>query len=150
MTTPNHQIRCYSAALKMLMRREHSKLELFNKLKIKDYDDEIINSAISKLAEQNYQSDERFAEAFILMRFNQGKGPIKIASELKLRGISSFDLSDFDWFKSAKDIRRKKFGDNASMTLKSRQNKSDFCNQEVLASTKSIDHFKILIIYILY
>ena len=126
MTTPNHQIRCYSAALKMLMRREHSKLELFNKLKIKDYDDEIINSAISKLTEQNYQSDERFAEAFILMRFNQGKGPIKIASELKLRGISSFDLSDFDWFKSAKDIRRKKFGDNASIDFKEQAKQKRF------------------------
>ena len=51
MTTPNHQIRCYSAALKMLMRREHSKLELFNKLKLKGYDDEIIDSAITQLAE---------------------------------------------------------------------------------------------------
>ena len=118
MTTPNHQIRCYSAALKMLMRREHSKLELFNKLKLKGYDDEIIDSAITQLAEQNYQSDERFAEAFILMRFNQGKGPVKIASELKLRGISSFNLSDYDWFKSAKEIRKKKFGDIASSDFK--------------------------------
>ena len=46
MTTPNHQIRCYSAALKMLMRREHSKLELFKNFKLKGYDDEIIDSAI--------------------------------------------------------------------------------------------------------
>jgi len=118
MTTPNHQIRCYSAALKMLMRREHSKLELFNKLKLKGYDDEIIDSAITQLTEQNYQSDERFAEAFILMRFNQGKGPVRIASELKLRGISSFNLSDFDWFKSAKEIRKKKFGDLDSLDFK--------------------------------
>ena len=71
-------------------------------------DDEIIDSAITQLTEQNYQSNERFAEAFILMRFNQGKGPLKIASELKLRGISSFNLSDFDWFKSAREIRKKK------------------------------------------
>ena len=126
MTTPNHQIRCYSAALKMLMRREHSKLELFNKLKLKGYDDEIIDSAITQLTEQNYQSDERFAEAFILMRFNQGKGPVKIASELKLRGISSFNLSDFDWFKSAKEIRKKKFGDLASSDFKEQAKQKRF------------------------
>ena len=126
MTTPNHQIRCYSAALKMLMRREHSKLELFNKLKLKGYDDEIIDSAIAQLTEQNYQSDERFAEAFILMRFNQGKGPVKIATELKLRGISSFNLSDFDWFKSAKDIRKKKFGDLASSDFKEQAKQKRF------------------------
>ena len=126
MTTPNHQIRCYSAALKMLMRREHSKLELFNKLKLKGYDDEIIDSAITQLTEQNYQSDERFAEAFILMRFNQGKGPVRIASELKLRGISSFNLSDFDWFKSAKEIRKKKFGDLASLDFKEQAKQKRF------------------------
>ena len=126
MTTPNHQIRCYSAALKMLMRREHSKLELFNKLKLKGYDDEIIDSAIIQLTEQNYQSDERFAEAFILMRFNQGKGPVRIASELKLRGISSFNLSDFDWFKSAKEIRKKKFGDLASSDFKEQAKQKRF------------------------
>ena len=126
MTTPNHQIRCYSAALKMLMRREHSKLELFNKLQLKGYDEEIIEHAITQLAEQNYQSDERFAEAFILMRFNQGKGPVKIASELKLRGISSFNLSDFDWFKSAKDIRKKKFGDLASSDFKEQAKQKRF------------------------
>ena len=126
MTTPNHQIRCYSAALKMLMRREHSKLELFNKLKLKGYDDEIIDSAITQLTEQNYQSDERFAEAFILMRFNQGKGPVRIASELKLRGISSFNLSDFDWFKSAKEIRKKKFGDIASSDFKEQAKQKRF------------------------
>ena len=55
MTTPNHLSKCYSAALKMLMRREYSKLELFNKLQLKDYDDDIINSAITKLANQNYR-----------------------------------------------------------------------------------------------
>ena len=126
MTTPNHQIRCYSAALKMLMRREHSKLELFSKLQLKGYDDEIIDSAITQLTEQNYQSDERFAEAFILMRFNQGKGPVRIASELKLRGISSFNLSDFDWFKSAKEIRKKKFGDLASSDFKEQAKQKRF------------------------
>ena len=126
MTTPNHQIRCYSAALKMLMRREHSKLELFNKLQLKGYDDEIIDSAITQLTEQNYHSDERFAEAFILMRFNQGKGPVKIASELKLRGISSFNLSDFDWFKSAREIRIKKFGDTVSSDFKDQAKQKRF------------------------
>jgi regulatory protein len=63
------------------------------------------------LIEQNYQSDERFSEAFILMRHNQGKGPLKIASELKQRGINKFNLDVFDWFKLAKEVRNKKFGD---------------------------------------
>ena len=118
MSTQTQESKCYSAALKMLMRREHSKLELLNKLQLKGYDDDIINNSISKLVEQNCQSDDRFAEGFILMRFNQGKGPIKIASELKMRGINTFDLSAFDWFQLAKEIRQKKFGDASSLEYK--------------------------------
>ena len=126
MTKQSQQSKCYAAALKMLMRREHSKLELFSKLQLKGYDDEIIDSAITQLAEQNYQSDERFSEDFILMRFNQGKGPVKIASELKLRGITSFNLSNFDWFKSAREIRKKKFGDTVSSDFKDQAKQKRF------------------------
>ena len=118
MTNLTQESKCYSSALKMLMRREHSKLELSQKLQAKGFDIVDINSSISKLVQQNYQSDDRFSEGFILMRFNQGKGPVKIASELKMRGIDTFDLSIFDWFKLAKEIRQRRFGDASSLDYK--------------------------------
>ena len=118
MTNLTQESKCYSAALKMLMRREHSKLELFQKLQVKGFDVDIINDSISKLVQQNYQSDKRFAEDFILMRFNQGKGPVKIISELKMKGINTFDLSAFDWFKLAKEIKQKKFGNQSLLDYK--------------------------------
>ena len=118
MTNLTQESKCYSAGLKMLMRREHSKLELFQKLQIKGFDIEVVNNSISKLVQQNYQSDDRFSEDFILMRFNQGKGPVKISSALKMRGIAAFDLSPFDWFELAKEIRQKKFGDASSLDFK--------------------------------
>ena len=94
----------------MLVRREHSKLELKQKLSIKGFDYELIDYTISKLIQENIQSDDRFTESFINMRFNQGKGPIKISVELKQRGIEVVDFSGFDFFKLAKSIRQKKFG----------------------------------------
>ena len=126
MTNQSQQNKCYSAALKMLMRREHSQLELLKKLQLKGYDDEIINSSISLLTEQNYQSDERFSEAFILMRFNQGKGPLKIAFELKGRGINKFNLTAFDWSKLAKEVRIKKFGNSISLDFKDQAKQKRF------------------------
>jgi regulatory protein len=118
MTKKSQQSKCYIAALKMLMRREHSKLELIQKLNLKEFDDAVINDSISLLAEQKYQSDARFSEAFILMRFNQGKGPVKISMELKSKGISKFDLTLFNWFELAKDVKCKKFGDSKSLDYK--------------------------------
>ena len=118
MTNLTQESKCYSAGFKMLMRREHSRLELFQKLQTKGFDVDVVNNSISKLVGQNYQSDERFSEEFIQMRFNQGKGPVKIASELKMRGVNTFDLSVFDWFQLAKEIRQRKFGDLSSLDFK--------------------------------
>ena len=126
MTKKSQQSKCYAAALKMLMRREHSKLELRQKLNLKDFDDAVINDSISLLVEQKYQSDERFSEAFILMRFNQGKGPIKISMELKSRGISEFDLTLFNWFELAKDVKYKKFGDSKFLDYKEKSKQKRF------------------------
>ena len=126
MTKQSQQSKCYAAALKMLMRREHSKLELRQKLNLKDFDDAVINDSISLLVEQKYQSDERFSEAFILMRFNQGKGPVKISMELKSRGISKFDLTLFNWFELAKDVKYKKFGDSKFLDYKEKSKQKRF------------------------
>jgi len=126
MTALDQQNKCYAAALKILIRREHSQLELSNKLKLKGFDGVDIKHSINLLIEQKYQSDERFSEAFILMRYNQGKGPVIISSELKKRGIESFELSIFDWFELAKKVREKKFGKNLPSDYKTRVKQKRF------------------------
>ena len=126
MTAHNQHNKCYVLALKMLMRREHSQLELSNKLQLKGFDDVDIKHSIDLLIDQKYQSDERFSEAFILMRYNQGKGPVIISSELKNRGIESFDLSIFDWLELAKEVREKKFGHDLPSDYKTQAKQKRF------------------------
>ena len=126
MTTQNQQSKCYALALKMLMRREHSQLELSKKLQLKGFDDVDIKHSIDLLIEQKYQSDERFTEAFILMRYNQGKGPVTISSELRKRGIENFDLSIFDWFELVKEVRKKKFGHNLPLDYQTQAKQKRF------------------------
>jgi regulatory protein len=126
MTAQSQQNKCYALALKMLIRREHSQLELSNKLHLKGFDDVDIKHSINLLIKEKYQSDERFSEAFILMRYNQGKGPVIISLELKKRGIESFDLSIFDWFNLAKEVREKKFGKNLPSDYKTQAKQKRF------------------------
>ncbi|MDP7526041.1 MAG: regulatory protein RecX [Candidatus Marinimicrobia bacterium] len=126
MTTQTQQHKCYQAAFNMLVRREHSRLELTKKLQQKEFSDEDITHSISLLIEQKYQSDERFSESFIHMRFGQGKGPILIAVELKDRGIKDFDLSTYDWFYLAKEVRGKKFGMNIPADYKEKAKQKRF------------------------
>ena len=60
------------------------------------------------------------------MRYNQGKGPVIISLELKKRGIESFDLSIFDWFNLAKEVREKKFGKNLPSDYKTQAKQKQF------------------------
>ena len=60
------------------------------------------------------------------MRFNQGKGPIKISMELKSRGIREFDLTLFNWFELAKDVKCKKFGDSNFLDYKEKAKQKRF------------------------
>ncbi len=125
MTTPSKE-KCYAAAMRMLVRREHSVFELTQKLTTKEFDSADIESALNSLIEQNYQSDERFSAEFIQMRFNQGKGPIKISVDLKQRGISHFDLSMFDFYALAQKIRITKFGDEIPSDYKEQAKQKRF------------------------
>ena len=58
-----------------LARREHSRLELYQKLKQRQFEPDVINSELNKLLDEGLQSDERFAEAFLRSRIDKGKGP---------------------------------------------------------------------------
>ena len=112
--------------MRMLVRREHSTLELTNKLTAKEFDQEDIDAVIALLIQQNYQSDERFAADFIQMRFNQGKGPIKISLDLKQRGIDRFDMSEYDFYALAYKIRKQKFGQAVPSDFKEKAKQQRF------------------------
>ncbi len=105
-----------SLALDMLARREHSCFELKQKLLAKGFDRDQIDQELRNLANQKLQSDERFTESYVNMRIRKGFGPIKIALELRERGIAKEEVEKFlslyknDWVAKAKQLAEKKFG----------------------------------------
>ena len=113
------------SALNMLARREHSQLELKQKLqtRFKDQEDEI-DITLVKLIEDNYQSDQRFCESFIRYRQQKGYGEVRIISELKIKGINtdlihqSFSESELDGFEVALRVKTSKFGRLVSQDFK--------------------------------
>jgi len=103
------------SAMNLLALREHSAKELKDKLGRKFESVELIEEAIALLIEQNLQSDERFAQAFVTMRQRQGKGSLIIKTELREKGVIGeliarfIDDSDALWFELARDVWGKKF-----------------------------------------
>lgn len=105
--------------VELLARREHSQHELTEKLIKKGFDEPKVYAAIERLIERNYLSDQRFTEQFVAMRIRQGKGPLKIINDLRLKGVDSTTingvLGDYEveyWRELAKEVYSKKFGDN--------------------------------------
>jgi len=73
----------------MLTRREHSAKEVIDKLTGKGLPLDVVDEALQHMQDLGLQDDERFAEIFVRSRINRGQGPVRIALELKQRGISA-------------------------------------------------------------
>ena len=54
------------AAINLLSRREYSLHELFQKLEPRSKSETQVHNLLEKLVEAGYQSDQRFAESFLL------------------------------------------------------------------------------------
>ena len=103
-------------AMDFLARREYGQKELIKKLADKGYNYKITEQAVLQLTEDNLQCDDRFAEAFVQSRINQGKGPVRIRLDLGQRGVSdaviemALEQTAADWHGLARDVRVRKFG----------------------------------------
>lgn len=100
----------------LLARREHSRLELYQKLSKKGSPSSLIKQILAELASEKLLSEERFVENYIHYRSGQGYGPLRIRQELLERGIASdliepvLDEHAERWFKLAAAVKLKKFG----------------------------------------
>ena len=119
-------------AMDLLMRREHAVAELQKKLNAKDYDADIVAEVVEQLMDEGLVSDARFTEAFVRYRSNNGRGPQRIQSELRERGVSEkiqaayLDMGDSQWFARAEQVRSKRFGDAPPEDFKERARQARF------------------------
>ena len=119
--------------MNLLARREHSCFELQRKLsdKLPDYS-EIIGQVVFELQQDNLQSDERFAEAFLSSRIRRGLGPNRISMELQQRGVDQYliehilEESGVDWCELASAVLNKKYGTKFCEDFKERARRSSF------------------------
>jgi regulatory protein len=83
----------YNTAIRLLSRRDHSCSELQKKLLARSFSHEEINALIIELIEKNFLNDLRFAQNYIRMRANKGYGALRIAEELRERGVKKEIIS---------------------------------------------------------
>jgi regulatory protein len=133
---------------RLLTRREHSHQELVNKLTIKGFDRLESQAIVGVLADEGWQSDQRFAESYTRYRIRKGFGPIKISFELQQRGIENFDLDATlldladDWNEVIESVYLKKYSDDKLLVNKEWLKRNRFLQQRGFSSEMISVFFK--------
>ncbi len=109
------RVRIEAAALAALARRDHSAAEIRDKLVRRGFDRDAVDEVVQDLGASGLQDDARFVEAFVAARVGRGQGPVRIAQDLRQRGIAADDaeqalMSIENWEARAADVRQRKFG----------------------------------------
>lgn len=122
----------YQRALGLLVRREHSRRELKRKLGARGVSAEEADSALSVLARQDFQNDQRFAEALARSRASAGYGPVRIRAELSSHGLDRSSIEAalegvvHDWLASARALAQRRFSPNCLGDALQRRKAVDF------------------------
>jgi regulatory protein len=119
-------------AVRMLSRREYSRLEIQQKLTRHGCHQGDIENVLTMLVDNGSQSDERFAQHYARFRASKGYGPKRIRLELKEKGVDShvidqgLEQAEVDWFERAAEVCRKKFKGQCADTWEEKSRQSRF------------------------
>ena len=121
-------------ALRLLGRREHSRLELWQKLYRKAADDDQLSRVLDQLESAGWLDDLRFAEVYARQRREVGYGPIRIRAELEQRGVTQVPetlsgVSEAEWQDAAARQRRRFGDDGENLSWKEMARQSRFLAQ---------------------
>lgn len=120
------------SAIGLLSRREHSTKELTQKLSLRKFELDEISVVVDYLLEEDYLSNERFAESILRTRVNKGYGWLYIKNELSQKGVSSsiiYELKNnqqIDWYLQAELAYNKRFGTTAVTDQKDKAKRARF------------------------
>ena len=79
--------RCHIAALRILNYRWNSEVELRRKLASKRFDNDVIDATITRLRDEKWLDDERFAETFVRSQSTKRHGRTRIQRALRAVGV---------------------------------------------------------------
>lgn len=102
-------------ALELLARREHSRLELRQKLLQRGFPSDHIEATLDRLVEERLLDENRYAELYACGRADKGYGPLRIARELRERGVpedavaATLAILEDDWLPRLRELHRKRF-----------------------------------------
>ena len=120
------------AAMDLLARREHGRVELARKLRKRGAAEDLIETALERLAQDGLLSEARYLQSFVSYRARAGYGPLRIREELTQRGLARADIeqairdSGIDWWEQLEATWRRKYAGQLPADAKARAQQGRF------------------------
>lgn len=117
---------------RLLSRREHSRFEILQKLKVKGYAKFECETQLQDFIDRKFQSDSRYAQSYVRTAYIKGKGPQFIRQSLKQHNIDESLVSeyianeDYNWFDLALHVKVKRFGEKPPIDYLEKQKQMRF------------------------
>lgn len=122
----------HRSALASLARREHSRLELQNKLLNKGFEHNLVEQLLDDLEQQGWLCDTRFAEVFCRMRSGKGYGELRIRQELQQKGVArsvieqTLNRCEVDFYQVMNNAYAKKYDNRPVSDFKEKTKRQAF------------------------
>lgn len=119
-------------AMDLLARREHGRVELTRKLRQRGAAQELIDSALDRLAEEGLLSETRYLDSFVGSKARSGFGPLRIREELAQRGLpraaieQALAAADVDWSAQLRELWQRKFAGELPVDARERAKQGRF------------------------
>ncbi len=119
--------------MRLLVHREHSRMELRRKLQSRFPDSDEIELVLDGLEGLDYLNEERFVTGYLASRKRKGYGPLRIKAELQDRGIGKELISkylmeddDAEWYRLMQGAAATKLGVSPLFDHKTQQKAARF------------------------
>lgn len=120
------------SAMDLLARREHGRVELARKLRLRGASAELIESALDRLETDGLLDESRYLRCYVGSRARAGYGQLRIREELAQRGLSREAIAkaiadaDIDWAAQLREVWRRRFAEQLPVDAKTRAQQGRF------------------------
>lgn len=132
-----------ATAVSLLARRDLSSGELRGKLRAKAFDDATVAAVVADLSTRGVLNDERYAQNYVAYQSGRGRGPVRIAADLRRHGLPAAVVAAAleggpDWSLLARKACRARFGPLPPQSWPEKARQARFLQQRGFSS----DHIR--------
>ena len=92
MSLNKEELAAYAYAVRLLAMREYCAAQLRAKMALRDFDADCISAVLTRLNDDGYLSEARFAESFLRSRLHRGEAPWLAALKARQKGVDESAL----------------------------------------------------------